>query len=321
MNATRLTPDLSIWTGRVDHEEQGDARRWHQIVQPMRPNEAPGIALIGFACDAGVRRNLGRPGAVEGPRAIRRALAGLAAHLDAPLYDAGDVVVPTDGDDLEAGQDRLAEAVAAILDAGHRAIVLGGGHEVAWGSHRGLVRHVAPGETIGIVNLDAHFDLRAGARGSSGTPFRQIADDAARRGAAFRYLALGINPDANTAALFDTACRLGADWRLDEEMNIVQLADIREVLAAFIASLDHLHLSIDLDVLPAAVMPGVSAPAARGVGLDVIEPLIADALTSGKLRLADVAELNPAHDPDGRSARVAARLISRLSHTRPPSHP
>jgi formiminoglutamase len=63
------------------------------------------------------------------------------------------------------------------------------------------------------------------------------------------------------------------------------------------------------------VAPGVSAPAARGVALDVIEPIIDAVAGSGKLRLADIAELNPALDIDQRTARVAARLVARVLET------
>jgi formiminoglutamase len=96
-------------------------------------------------------------------------------------------------------------------------------------------------------------------------------------------------------------------------MCIWQLAETRAQLAEFVASVDRIHLSIDLDVLPAAVAPGVSAPAARGVSLEVVECLIGDLLVSGKLMLADIAEYNPNFDIDQRTARVAARLVAYLT--------
>ena len=100
---------------------------------------------------------------------------------------------------------------------------------------------------------------------------------------------------------------------LVEEMTPADLPELLNGLDAFIARCDHLYLTIDLDVLPAAVMPGVSAPAARGVELAVIEPLIAHIRASGKLRLADLAEYNPSLDLDNHSARVAARLVHQLT--------
>ncbi len=213
----------------------------------------------------------------------------------------------------KGGQAYLAGTVADLLDEGHRVVVLGGGHEVAFASFAGLARHAGAGEKIGVVNVDAHFDLRAGERGNSGTPFREIAELCAATGRAFRYLCLGVSEDANTRALFDTARRLGAEWRLDVDMGSDRYAEAREQLAQFVRSVDRVHLSIDLDALPAAVAPGVSAPAARGVMLELVESLVAVVMESGKLALADIAELNPAFDIDGRTARVAARLATRLA--------
>lgn len=329
MTTTHTAFDATLWQGRIDHEEVegqcGDTRRWHQVVAAWpgasAHDKAPGVTLIGFACDAGVRRNLGRPGAAGGPAAIRRALASLAWHGEHPVHDAGDVAVASgdtgfcDGD-LERGQDALALKVAALLDARQRVVVLGGGHEVALASHSGLRQHLksaADPARVGIVNLDAHFDLRGGPQGNSGTPFRQIAELCAAQHAPFSYLALGINEDANTAALFARARQLGAQWRLDRAMCSWHLAEIRAQLAGFIAGVDRIHLSIDLDVLPAATAPGVSAPAARGVALEIVELLIGDLLDSGKITVADIAEYNPSHDIDQRTARVAARLVALLS--------
>jgi formiminoglutamase (EC 3.5.3.8) len=49
-------------------------------VSPHFIPDAQGIALLGFVCDEGVRRNQGRTGAAEGPQAIRQALANMASH-------------------------------------------------------------------------------------------------------------------------------------------------------------------------------------------------------------------------------------------------
>ncbi|MBV2180841.1 MAG: arginase family protein, partial [Castellaniella sp.] len=67
-------------------------------------------------------------------------------------------------------------------------------------------------------------------------------------------------------------------------------------------------LTIDIDCLPASVAPGVSAPAAFGVPLPVVEAFARHLRASGKLRLAELAEMNPDFDIDGHTARVAARL-------------
>lgn len=309
-NAIYMTP----WKGRTDPEPHSE--RWHQKVQPLNGSGAPGCALLGFACDAGVARNQGRVGAAEGPAALRQALAPLAWHRCGPAYDAGDVRCK--GDAMEDAQQVLADRLKPLLDAGHQPIVLGGGHEIAYASWTGLAQHLAGrGETaprVGIINFDAHFDLRDPANvRSSGTPFSQIADDSQQRGWPFRYACLGVSRAANTRALFNRATELGVLVREDRDFDTRYLNAIQRDLERFIARCDHLYLTIDLDVLPAAEAPGVSAPAARGVSLALIEPLIERIRDSGKLRLADLAELNPGHDIDGRTARVAARLVHLLT--------
>src|SRR5436309_2113082 len=99
----------------------------------------PGRAVIvGFPQDEGVRRNQGRPGAAQAPAEIRRWLYRLTpwdgqgnADLSVlPPLDAGDVRI---AGALEDSQAALAEVVGGILLAGAVPIVLGGGHETAYG--------------------------------------------------------------------------------------------------------------------------------------------------------------------------------------------
>jgi formiminoglutamase len=315
-------PRGAAWSGRSDGPGP-EHRRWHDVVHvpeavhssdAMEPPGGPATtALIGFASDEGVRRNHGRPGAATGPSALRRALAPLAVHGAFSILDAGDVTVA--GEDLESAQEQLGHRVARLLEDHRLVVVLGGGHEAAFGSYRGLAAssRVAGGGRLGILNLDAHFDLRAGDRATSGTPFRQVAEAEAEAGRPFRYAVIGISAPSNTRALFDTAGRLGVRHLTDEDC-----AARPEAVAAFVDGFldraDVVHLSVDLDVLPAAVAPGVSAPAGFGVPLPVIHAVCRQVADSGKAALLDVVELNPRYDVDGRTARAAARLVTTVVH-------
>ncbi|MBQ0820301.1 formimidoylglutamase [Microvirga sp. HBU67558] len=296
-----------------DQGEVGSVFRVEDVIRPLTSDVRGGSALIGFASDEGVRRNFGRVGAAQGPAAIRRMLERLPVHHPVEIFEAGDVAC-TDGD-LSSAQERLADAVATLLDRDMRPVVLGGGHEVAYGSFLGLAKHLSDRlatTRILVINLDAHLDLRLAPVPNSGTPFRQIAEFCSAHGTAFNYLCFGISELSNTTALFDRARQLGVEYRLDEEMRQSESPDLRAGLAQRLIAADKVYLSIDLDVLPAAVAPGVSAPAARGVALEIIEDLIDDVISSGKLALADIAELNPVLDRDDQTARVAARLAYRL---------
>lgn len=313
----RVDRPAEPWSGRIDGEGF-EHLRWHQQVgageiaaSVADPNFRP-VTLLGFASDAGVLRNQGRTGAASGPQALRSALGSLAIHRPRAVHDVGDIVVL--GDELESGQTRLAQAVSALLNAGSMPVVLGGGHETAYGSFSGLFDHLRqqPNTRIGILNLDAHFDLRSAPRRSSGTPFKDIANDMQAAGRDFNYAVLGISEPNNTRVLFDQAHALGVRYLMDEQCDSSSLKEVIKFVDEFLDSIDLLYLTIDLDVLPASVAPGVSAPAAYGVPLEIIHAVCRHVVRSGKLGLVDVVELNPSLDIDARTARTAARLINTL---------
>jgi len=301
------------WQGREDAADGATARRWHQVVRP-RGNDASAVAVQGFACDAGVARNHGRVGAAEGPAAIRRALANLAAHDIGPVDDLGDVAC--EGDALEAAQENYAASAAAALSSGSLVIGLGGGHEIAYASYLALshlLEYSASRDPVGVINFDAHFDLRGDERATSGTPFRQILEHGRARGRDIAYHCLGISRYSNTAALFERARALGVSWVEDLELRADRFAEIERELRAFLARYPRIYLTVCLDVLPAAVAPGVSAPAALGVDPALVARLIEVVIGSGQVAIADVAELNPRFDPDEQTARIAARFVAQLA--------
>ena len=306
------TPQGFGWRGRSDSEDPGPSTRWHHVVRSFDPGSRGGVALLGFAVDEGVRRNGGRAGAAAGPEALRAALANVPVRGEPVLWDAGDVVCPDS--DLEAAQAQLGQRVRAALAQGCLPLVLGGGHEVAWGTFQGIAAAREDTQRLLIVNLDAHFDLRIAVRGNSGTPFRQIHDWQAANGRPFHYCVLGDSTFANTQALFDRADAMGVHYWLDEQLQTQDgLEAAQAALADDLAQADAVYLTVCLDVLPGAQAPGVSAPSPLGVPLAQVERLVDQVLASGRLSAADVAELNPTQDRDGLTAMVAARLVARIA--------
>ncbi|SHF21251.1 formiminoglutamase [Microbulbifer donghaiensis] len=302
--------DMNLWSGRTDTEDGKAGERWHQRITPLQLDSEPGLAILGFVSDEGVRRNKGRIGAAKGPRILRLAMANLPATFDAPLYDAGNVKV--EKEDLESGQSLLGARVSELLNGGHFPLVLGGGHEIAYGSFQGIarwMRELHREKTLGVINFDAHLDLRIPApKGSSGTPFYQIAEQCEINGRPFNYLCVGAADNANTPALYNRADELGVKVIRDRDITSWQLESVKEQIREFIDGVDFVYLTVDLDVFPAAVMPAVSAPAGRGLSLELFEPLLDTVLDSNKVCLADMAEFNPYFDIEDHAARTAARI-------------
>lgn len=316
-----MSPEMTHWKERYRVSGAGtwqgrhDGLRFHQLVRPidfsqglpLPPKDRTGIAIIGFACDVGIKRNQGRVGAVGGPEALRQALGKLAVP-DEPnfiLYDLGDIVC-TDGN-LESSQAALATLVAKVVRHGMIPIVFGGGHELAWGHYQGLALAVRPAD-IGIINIDAHYDLRdlENDQGTSGTSFWQIAQSRQAAKLPLHYGCIGIQPFGNTNALVTKAKELGVVTVTAAELDSDNLQTVDWVLA----NCEEIYLSLCMDVFAAAVAPGVSAPQPLGLMPWQVIPILKKVAESGRLVGFDVAELSPPHDRDGATAALAAAMVA-----------
>jgi len=306
----------AAWKGRIDSAEDFEAFRWHQWVEPVDlevdgPEPRKGVAFIGFRCDEGVKRNQGRPGARFGPAAIRAESANLPCSFDPSfaLYDAGDVVCEGGpaGDDLEAAQSRLGSMIAAIRARGWFPVVLGGGHETAYGHWLG--QRGRP-EELGVVNFDAHLDMRPYPQGgSSGSMFRQIADDSAASGRPFRYLCVGAQKRSNTMALFRDAEAYGARWILARDIAEGGASSAFPTIDDFAASCGALMITVCADVVSSAWAPGVSAPQPFGLDPETLLRMLKRSLASGKAVGLDICEVSPRADGPDPTASLAATLV------------
>jgi len=309
------------WTGRIDPLDGEDGLRWHQKIQYLdlsssleeQKNRKDHIAFLGFCCDEGVKRNQGRAGAFRGPEVIKKAMASMASHLQeqSSIYDAGDVSCLEQN--LEECQAELASHVARLLSHNYFPILLGGGHEIAFGHFAGIHKYLKEKSKfpkIGIINIDAHFDLRSyEVMASSGTPFRQIADLMKAEQHKFSYLCLGIQDFSNTKALFKTADDLGVDYLKADKVTIQNQKEVSEILTEYLSDKDYIYLSVDLDSFAAPFAPGVSAPALYGLMPEIVFSIVKQIAGSGRLLSCDIAEMNPEYDLDSRTAKLAAALI------------
>lgn len=260
------------------------------------------VVLLGCPTDEGVRRNGGRIGAAEAPAAVRRCLYRLGvAGLEAlAVVDLGDTVV---GPDLEATHARHRATVRQIMADGKRLITVGGGNDLAYPDVAGLADAAAP---VFAINVDAHYDVRADTPRNSGTPYRQLLDEA--HVAPDRLCIIGTQPFANSPAYTRYLADLG--------VRAVSLREARmRGLAATARGLIHdahggpVFWGLDMDVVNAAEAPGVSAPNPLGMSGAELCELAELAGADPRTRLVELSELNPAFDIDQRTCRLAATAI------------
>lgn len=312
-------------------EEQSNLyeAKWGQVIQTLdlnddkfQPLNGMNFAILGFKCDKGVYINNGRPGAVQGPMAIRQQLVKLPWHLgrNVKVFDVGDVEgVNTSLSELQAS---LAEVIARLLSLNLFPIVLGGGHETAFGHYSGLSQFDKD-TTIGIINFDAHFDLRPYdiTGPNSGTGFRQIHDLNVAKERPYHYLALGIQEHSNNLHLFDYVAKTaGIEFMTGLDMYQLDVNQIKLSLDAFLKKVEKIYITIDMDCFNSAHSPGVSAIQSMGLDPRLVVILLEHIAASGKLMSFDIVELSPAYDQDQHSANLAATMVFYLSQILSQNH-
>lgn len=309
---TRLEPVLlPNLVPRPDDPRLGErVTFWRQGTPELRAGRP---ILVGFPQDEGVRRNGGRPGAAAAPAAIRHWLYRLTpwdavhaidlAALD--LLDLGDVRW---SGDLEESQQALAEVIATILTADAVPIVLGGGHETAYGHYLGYIR---AGRPVAIVNLDAHLDVRPliEGRGHSGSPFRQALEHPAQPLPGNRYLVLGAQPQSVSRDHHLYVQSKGGVIHWAEQTRDRLEATFRSECRRLAQDNGSVYVTLDSDVVCQADVPGVSAPNPLGLPGASIVACAAAAGSDRRVSSFDLVEINPSFDRDGQSARWAAVVI------------
>ena len=311
---------IDCWQGRIDSDRDYDAFRWHQWVRPLnlsekqKPFEGPlGFAFIGFCSEQGVERNKGRVGTALAPDFIRRQMSNLPCIFspEVKLFDVGNILCQEIS--MEEGQRLLGEAVREILGLGLFPIVLGGGHETTFGHFLGQLADLeGEGEKpeLGIVNFDAHFDLRPYDSGSSsGSMFRQIADICSEKQMNYHYMPLGIQRHSNTIQLFKTAREIGVDYILAKEIQPSNYAAVLEKVDTFLYLCSSAYITVCTDVFSSAFAPGVSATQSLGLDPETVLPIIKHILRTRKVKGFDICEISPRFDQDNTTANLGAVVI------------
>jgi agmatinase len=268
------------------------------------------VAIVGAPMDELVSD---RPGARLAPRAIRGASSPPGPHLEVKVdafevlrvVDFGDApVLPADPARSHAA---IEMTVAQVIAAGALPAVLGGDHSITKPSVRACAATHGP---VGVVHFDTHTDTGTevfGVTRSHGTFMRDLVDDGHVDGR--RYAQIGLR----------------GYWPGDEEfswqaehgivslfMHDVRDLGIREVVRRAIAAVGPgpAYLTVDVDVLDPAYLPGTGTP--EPGGMTAVDLLLAVRTVASELELVgvDVVEVIPTGigSSDG-TALVAERVI------------
>lgn len=293
------------WNGRIDSETDPATFRYHQVMNKPRQNKF--VRLIGFASEEGVRRNSGRLGAKQAPKFVREQLSSIPWTLpsEVSIEDAGDIEIQ--GNDLEGGYVKLKQAVSETIQQEGLAIVIGGGHETTYGNYLGVREALGEDVKLGIINIDAHYDMRPyDQQVSSGTMFLQIQDEDLNAS----YCVLGIQPFGNTTSLHNVAKDYDVTVMEAAEVTMSNWEKIKRQLQEFMNMQDAVYLTLCVDVLNTAYAPGVSATTPLGIDPFITNKIIDYVMQQNKAVSFDICEINPTYDRDNQTAKLGAYFIN-----------
>jgi agmatinase len=216
------------------------------------------------------------------------------------MADLGDVAIQ--GSDTDGNYRRMTEAAMGIAGRGALMVAVGGDHSISYPLGLGM----RPAGEFNVVHVDAHADFLDDLDGARLTGASQL-----RRLAELPFVkvvtALGLR-NVDRAEL-DGLREHGGSWATS-----LELLDRgpTEVVREAVPESDSIYVSIDLDVLDSSIAPGHSLPEPGGIDYRSLRELLSAVARRGRVIGFDVVELNPARDPSGTTARVAAWTITHL---------
>lgn len=224
-------------------------------------------------------------------------------ELASMIADHGDVALA--GMSIEAATTPIRVACATSVSRHALTLVIGGNNAVT----RPAVHALGlPLEQVGLITLDAHFDLRDTAAGlSNGNPVRALRED----GLPGRNIAqVGLASFANSGAMHRDANDGG---HLVVTSGQVRRDGIEHVIGAALAHVAHcaaIVVDCDIDVIDRAQFPG--APGARPGGMAAHDFFAAVRMLAAcaRVRLVDLTEWDPPLDPSDLSALIAGRWVA-----------
>ena len=305
--------------GRPNEPSYAGGGTFSKLPLVLDPAELAGVdvAIVGAPTDEAVSH---RPGARFGPRAIRLAdpnatRPSSAWHMDLGLdpfealrvVDHGDApVIPAD---RERSHAAIRATVAGVVAAGAIPIVLGGDHSIAHPDVGAVAEAKRPGR-VGLIHFDAHADDADeiyGVKHSHGTPLRRLVEEGSVRGSDIVQVGLrGYWPGPEE---FAWARAQGFRWyRMDDVHERGIEAVVTDVLAD-LADMEHVFLSVDIDVCDPAVAPGTGVPEPGGLAARDLLRAVRRIASVAPLAGMEVVEVAPPFDHAEVTALLAHRVV------------
>jgi arginase family enzyme len=269
-------------------------------------DDAP-VGLVGAPLAAG---SVTPGGCDQAPQLLRKTLRRIGRYdvesgreIETKVADRGDVELA--GLTIEQATPLIRDAVAASAQAHALTLLVGGNNAITLPAVLGLGGKY---DEIGLITLDAHFDMRDLDSGlSNGNPVRALLEDGLP-GA--NIAQVGLASFANSRAMHEDAIEAG---------NLaITIGDVRRdgIEHAIDRALDHvshcdaLVIDCDIDVIDRSQFPAAPGGRAGGMAVQDFYYAVRRLASDPRVRVIDLTEWDPPLDTTDLSALTAARWVA-----------
>ena len=266
------------------------------------------LRIISVPFDHGVKLINGRPGARFGPKKIIQEFNRLVKNkkIKNIIILNYEEVKPIQKD-VKRTHERVTNVVRRAIKANEIPVVIGGGHDISFGSGKAAFSEY---KKIGQINIDAHYDVRPVVDGkiTSGTPFRRLLEGHFLKGK--NFVELGVHAPKNLKKHHDYIVQKKGTLLKLEYINKSGIEKALE-MGFNIAkrNTNAIVFDIDIDGVQKRFAPGCSAPCIKGF---TKKQILKAAFIAGKndnVKLFNLMEVNPLYDVNNKTVKLAAELI------------
>jgi formiminoglutamase len=290
-NMENLIPLTSLDLGKITNHRSGEVKFGEKMLTP--PKDVPleqfikesktKFVLFGIPEDIGVRANFGRTGTATAWENCLKSLVNVQHNrfckgsmiLALGKIDTSKEMEEAQKLNIQDAEDRrklsalvekidkeVSHLVCTIIQAGKIPIIIGGGHNNAYGNIKGTA--LAKGKTVNVVNLDAHSDFRILEGRHSGNGFSYAFDE----GFLKKYFIFGLHESYTSKSVLQRLKKLENQIRFNtyDEIAVRKEKNFEQELTQafnFVKS-DTFGIEVDLDA-----MPGVASSAMTLSGFSI----------------------------------------------------
>ncbi|MBO8172272.1 MAG: formimidoylglutamase [Bacillaceae bacterium] len=297
--------------GKARFEDRGIIKA-DTLLKEWNGSQVNGFGLVGVPLS---RTSISHSGASAAPDSIRRVLASFSTYAveedlelcRQTITDLGDIKMHVT--DNGVSRQRIEETLTHLLTDHPRMIplILGGDHAISRPAISAFSR--ARGK-VGVIQFDAHHDLRNLEDGgpSNGTPFRGLLEDGGLDGR--RLVQIGIRNFANGKVYRQYAEEQAITVYTMKEVRARSMTHIlEESLETLRSHVEHIYVSVDMDVLDQAFAPGCAAIGPGGMDSFTLFEAVEFLGRQGDVTGLDIVEIDPTRDFRDMTSRTAAFVL------------